>query len=193
MGFFFGLRLLSALWLLHPTVSFARTVDQPVDTLPFYTADPVLPSGNEPAGFGCFGACGKSCDCVGAKTGSITTCKQGRMCSWKTLQCKTHSFCQWHDGCYHRCDEQFPGQVDDGSVWRFMCYRSCDLSCVDGRPPEPIGGWTKVKPPGPPPEALGMEMCAKRMAWDESVPYDGTLTYAGNPECVPDIKCEDDL
>jgi hypothetical protein len=164
----------------------------PPGTLPMYSSDPVLPGASDPAGrpgFACFGACGASCDCVDKKLQTIESCANGKRCRWKTVSCKTYNFCRWHDRCYLTCDFQYPGIVDDGNFRRFLCYRGCDLSCIDGSEPKPAEGWN-VTSPGAPPEALGTEMCTRRMSWDPGVPYDPTpLIFADDPTCEPDPKC----
>jgi hypothetical protein len=166
-----------------------QDVPLPPGTLPMYVEDPVLPDdGETPVGFGCFGACGASCECVGRQDGeATTTLDDGRVCTWQTTSCSTHEFCRWHDGCYRACDYQYPGTVNDTSWSRTWCYRTCDASCVTGRDPGPAAGWSPPSlDPGPPPDGgLGLAMCARRLAWDPTVPYDGKLTYARLLACTP--------
>ncbi len=174
-----------AILLVPPT----RAFTPPPNTLPQCVPDPVLPADpKEPPGFGCLGACGPGCDCVGKTVTTFANCERGYRCTWPITRCKTHSFCRWHDGCYHACDFNFPGRVDDGNYQRSLCYWSCDLSCSDGTAPTAWGGWIGT-PPGPPPETLTTEMCLRRLAWDPTVPYDGVIHFAGTPKCTKDPTC----
>lgn len=152
----------------------------PPGTVPMYAPDPVLSADPAtPAGFGCFGACGASCDCADRVDDRITLADGDQVCDWQTIRCNTHDFCRWHDLCYQRCDEMFPGRDDDRSSGRFYCYRSCDASCATGDEPKPIGGWRPADlSPGQPPEALGAAACLLRLANAPGVPYDGVTTYA---------------
>lgn len=160
---------------------FSLAVALPPGTVPMWTPDPVLPvDPGTPAGFGCFEACGPSCACVGRADGSTTTIlEDGRTCRWQTVRCNTHAFCRWHDRCYHSCDRQYPGTVDDGSFGRALCYRSCDIACSTGHEPAPVGGWDPPElTPGAPTMVPGIVECVMRLRFDDSVPYDGTITYA---------------
>lgn len=175
-----------------PSLAQMRQPTLPEGTLPLYVPDPVLPENiGEPEGFACFGGCGASCACVGRVDSETTTRENGMTCSWQLTTCKTHSFCRWHDSCYNKCDYQFPGRVGDHSFGRSFCYRACDKSCVTGKEPKPFGGWEPATlNPGPPPEALGVVQCVKRLAWSSDVEFDGTLTYAQLKECVPDQEAQ---
>lgn len=156
----------------------------PVGTVPMYFDDPVVPAPGEHAGFGCFGACGASCACEGRTYEVVTTSFEGKTCRWKTTSCLTHSFCQWHDGCYSSCDKTFPDSDFLGNLQREACNRTCDESCVYGNDPQPIGGWADSSlDPGPPPETLGGVMCARRLASDPTVPFDGRIVYADLINC----------
>jgi hypothetical protein len=159
----------------------------PEGTVRMYVPDPVLPNDSRtPEGFGCFGACGPSCDCVDRVDAEVTTHEEGRACRWQTISCKTHSFCEWHDSCYRSCDFQVPGAVGDGRVARGLCYRSCDLACTSGNEPSPLGGWNPPEiSPGPPPEALGLRECVARLTAPSTVTYDGVITYAQLIGCTP--------
>ncbi len=168
----------------HADGAFVPTL--PSGTKPLYVPDAVAPAAGStvPAGFGCFGACGASCDCVHRADATRVTHESGHVCTWKTVTCETHSFCRWHDGCYQSCDSQFPGREDDGSWFRPLCYRACDLACVDGHDPKPIGGWDPAElNPGTPPETLGAVKCLERLSNAPLVPYDGTFTYADLVSC----------
>lgn len=180
-------------FVLGALPALAAAVPQlPEGTVPYFVEDPVLPSSpDQPAGFACYGGCGASCACEGRADSQATTCAEGQRCTWKTTSCLTHSFCRWHDACYLRCDDQFPGKVNDFSIERPLCYRDCDLSCVTGKDPNPIGGWDPADlDPGPPPEHLGAVMCARRLAHDPSVPFDGVMVFAALSSCEPDPACD---
>lgn len=183
---------MKAAWLVACLVAWeAQALRLPEGTRPMFVPDPVAPADPKtPPGFGCFEACGPSCDCAGRKDGTRVTCEAGERCTWQTIACLTHSFCVWHDGCYLSCDGQFPGVENDGNVERMLCYRACDYSCIDGKEPKAPGGW-KVPSPGAPPEKLGALACLKRVLNAPGVPYDGWITYAGLPSCVPDPKCRE--
>ena len=154
---------------------------------PLYVPDPVLPDveGN-PIGFGCFKACGPSCNCIDRVDSRTTTLFEGKTCEWRLIQCGTHPFCDWHDVCYNSCDFQFPGQVSDRSFGRYKCYRGCDLACIDGESPQPNGGWqpSTIDPGNTPEGPLGLLICTKRFLFDSLVPT-GTLTFAELVQCRP--------
>ena len=148
-----------------------------------YIEDPVVPAPGEHAGFGCFGACRASCACEDRKDSEVTTSFEGKTCRWNSTSCLTHSFRRWHDGCYSSSDKTFPDSDFFGNLQREACNRTCDRSCIDGYA-EPIGGWADSSLyPGPPPETLGSVMCARRLASDPTVPYDGRITYAELISC----------
>lgn len=163
----------------------ATVAPLPSGTVPMYVPDPVLPADPAtPVGFGCLDGCGPSCDCVGRVDAEVTTTFEGKVCRWATIECRTHSFCRWHDGCYRSCDFQFPGRVDDGVTARTRCYRACDIACSTGVVQGPEGGWRPPDlEPGPPPETLGIFQCLKRLLFSDAVPYDGVVTYARLLEC----------
>lgn len=172
--------------------AFANGPPLPADTVPLYIEDPVLPDhASAPSGFACYGACGASCKCVGFQASDTSTCFEGKRCHWKTISCKTHGFCRWHDGCHRSCDFQFPGNVGDGDSRRTVCYTGCNLGCITGNAAAPAGGWNPPSlDPGPlPGGGLGFSACLARLRWDPSVAYDGAIVFAELDKCVPDPDC----
>lgn len=185
--FLFLLALSQGLSSLAFSLTSLQDVPLPPGTRHLYVDDPVLPADpSQSAGFGCFESCGGSCNCIDRQDSSITTVFEGYTCFWDTISCNTHPFCRWHDKCYHSCDKTFPGRVDDGNFARSLCYRSCDNGCFSNGVPQPLGGWPDESlNPGPNPAQMSITSCARMLAHDSSLPYDGRITYAKLLMCSP--------
>lgn len=103
-----------------------------------------LPHTGEPTGkpldregFGCFGACGPSCnaECTAEDvtvTRTLAPAADGtprcQTCTYKLTSCKSHAFCRWHDDCYRQCDLRWDAQsaaAPPTSPWN-PCYLTCD-------------------------------------------------------------------
>jgi hypothetical protein len=153
---------------------------------PLYVYDPVAPSAGAEAGFGCYGGCGPSCGCAGAKTAKVlvreTVGGVEQDCTYETVSCLHHRFCDWHDSCYYACDFNFP------NWWgpRSACYRTCDLGCTNGISPESgLWVWPDPRTTGKaPPDTFGVLQCAG-LATNTATIYDSRIQFSARRSCKP--------
>ncbi|MGQ0507377.1 MAG: hypothetical protein ACT4TC_18885 [Myxococcaceae bacterium] len=107
--------------------------------------------------FGCFGACGPSCNAVctestvelrlaGTDASGASTCT---VCGYRVKTCKSHAFCRWHDDCYRQCDIAWrtnkPGEPVPSTGYN-LCYFGCDAKLITRCSPD----WTNLSVVGSP-------------------------------------------
>lgn len=127
------------------TVGGTLTCDAP----PGLPIDPGIASGSK-----CRGACGPDCPSTCTAAPGLEVCVddaascEHQQCSYAGVTCGTHAGCQTHDDCYDACSASGAG---------FMCWRSCDLDCL---------------------QRYGL-VCG---AWARGYgPFDGSMTFYGPP------------
>jgi hypothetical protein len=161
----------------------------PKNALPMRVDEPLVPRDpHTPQGFACYGGCGPSCQCAGKEVTTEQGCAEGYpyRCLWQITRCKTHEFCRWHDECYLRCNQIYPGvEGDEKSMSRAVCYRDCDASCVLGT--KPIGSVGDMI--AAPPARYSTKACIDWARASDNAPFDGIERFAETITCQFDPSC----